>query len=53
MVFVHNIIIRNKIDNIVSTYFGGLDINDGSMCNGAGGLYGPNPPLVNGATRAM
>lgn len=36
-----------------STYFGGLEINDGSMCNGAGGLYGPKPPDVNGATLAM
>lgn len=35
------------------TYLGGLfEINDGSMWSAAGGLYGPRPPDVNGATLA-
>lgn len=28
-------------------------MNEGSICSGAGGLYGPSPPAVNGATRAI
>lgn len=47
-----SIVLLNKKNN-ETTYFGGREMNDGSMCSAAGVLYGPRPPAVCAATRAV
>lgn len=37
---------------LLNTYFGGREMNDGSIWSAAGTLYGPRPPAVCAATRA-